>query len=505
MLGKLKEEFLQSIQKINRHFKEAQQQIARNNLLTLLTFCLCGIFLVGFLLAVTPLLIPGWSISLWHGILVALFAVFAGVSAHQRTIQAGYKTVHITVLVFMFLLLAAVMGLDLIPYANSSATLIAIAMVAVPVVFIVPFYETVGLLLVVLGLFLLVNHLFVDPVWASRNVFHGLLATGCGILLSWIVTNIRAEDNRDRQTILHQSQLDKLTGIANKYAVEKACEVYLDAAVQRPCALIVLDIDYFKLVNDQYGHHAGDRVLSAVGECIRGEFRDSDLYGRIGGDEFLILMDNTPSPKVVRDKFRHFEKALQQRILQDTNLSVTCSYGALFKAENEKLPYLSLFKMADRILYRCKREGKACGRVMSTEDYQRMVAKREVMLVVDDVEINREVLRNLFENDFEVIEATNGQEAIELIRKHHGIISIMLLDIMMPVVDGFDVLKWIKVQPDISAFPVIAISSDSKKELQSLELGVADMISKPFDPEVIRQRVANAMKLHRTQKEEAVC
>ncbi len=125
------------------------------------------------------------------------------------------------------------------------------------------------------------------------------------------------------------------------------------------------------------------------------------------------------------------------------------------------------------------------------------------LLVVDDVEINRAIIQNLFEEQFEVIEAENGLEAIEHIRKYGTDIAIVLLDIVMPVMDGFEVLKEMNRTRIISNVPVILITGedDDEKELVGYGLGVSDLVKKPFNPDIIIRRVNNVVDLYSYKKD----
>ncbi len=129
------------------------------------------------------------------------------------------------------------------------------------------------------------------------------------------------------------------------------------------------------------------------------------------------------------------------------------------------------------------------------------------LLIVDDTELSREMMKNMFQKQYEVLEAGNGQEALDLLEKEAGTINAIILDIMMPVMDGKEFLKIRNQNPVLNAIPVVVISADADEnsELKLLELGVNDYISKPFIPEVMKKRVENVMeynsRFHKLMKE----
>ena len=118
------------------------------------------------------------------------------------------------------------------------------------------------------------------------------------------------------------------------------------------------------------------------------------------------------------------------------------------------------------------------------------------VLIVDDEEINREILGNIIESEYKVDFAKNGKEALEKIHDKSAGISLVLLDILMPELSGFDVLKQLQGEGLLSEIPVIVLTSEKDSEIESLKLGAADFLTKPYDrPEVILARVRHSMEL----------
>ena len=124
------------------------------------------------------------------------------------------------------------------------------------------------------------------------------------------------------------------------------------------------------------------------------------------------------------------------------------------------------------------------------------------LLVVDDVELNRLILKNLFEEQFEVLEAENGLTALGLIELHKDNLAGVLLDLIMPVMDGFEVLLKLNENKLIEKFPVIMITGEKGEEetLTGYKLGVADIVSKPFSSDIVFRRVNNVVDLYANKK-----
>lgn len=128
---------------------------------------------------------------------------------------------------------------------------------------------------------------------------------------------------------------------------------------------------------------------------------------------------------------------------------------------------------------------------------------KEKILVVDDAEINRAILEELFKPEYDILEAENGLEAIKQLEAVEGNLSALLLDIVMPVMDGFGVLKYLSEQNMIQEIPVFLITAETSSEIamQGYEGGVVDVITKPIiDPAIVRKRVNNAIELYRSRR-----
>ncbi|MBO6133217.1 MAG: EAL domain-containing protein [Lachnospiraceae bacterium] len=121
---------------------------------------------------------------------------------------------------------------------------------------------------------------------------------------------------------------------------------------------------------------------------------------------------------------------------------------------------------------------------------------KRIVLVVDDEDVNRQMLGAILESDYEVIYAEDGQDAINQIKAHRETLSLVLLDLLMPELDGYEVLKWMKEGKTINRIPVIVLTSEKSAEVKSLQMGAADFLAKPYDlPEVILARVRHSIEL----------
>ena len=124
--------------------------------------------------------------------------------------------------------------------------------------------------------------------------------------------------------------------------------------------------------------------------------------------------------------------------------------------------------------------------------------RKDTILIVDDQEINRVILRNVFEDKYNVLEAENGEQALLLVAQYHENIAALLLDFVMPIKDGYQVLKELDEKSMLGSFPVIVITAEdsAENEVKAFDLGASDIIMKPFEPYVVHRRVQNVIELN---------
>ena len=269
---------------------------------------------------------------------------------------------------------------------------------------------------------------------------------------------------------------------------------------KKNAGVALIDLDDFKLHNDIYGHQAGDMALYTVVDIIRKNIRKTDKLIRFGGDEFLLVM-----PEVTEEVFSQKLKLIQESIYNTNvsgypNLRLSISVGGVL---TEGGSIEEAVNRADKLMYQAKAmKNKVVTQKDKREQYGKQIQIKQRILVVDDSKMNREILCEMLKDDFEIIEATNGQECVSLIEQYGKEISLVLLDIVMPVMDGFEILMYMNRNHWIEDVPVIMISSEESENYirKAFKFGVSDYISRPFDSKVVYQRVFNTIKLYAKQR-----
>ena len=289
---------------------------------------------------------------------------------------------------------------------------------------------------------------------------------------------------------------DVLTGAYNRrYFEEKVKNMSLNAGVA------VIDLDDFKLFNDTYGHDGGDLVLTTVVNVIRHYIRRTDILVRYGGDEFLLILPGIEKG-VFSQKLRMIQEKIHATHIPGFNRrKLSVSIGGVMFTHGRLEEALT---KADRLMYMAKGHKNIVVTRWEQKQNTDKMEKRNLpqLLVVDDSEMNREILKEILGKEYQILEACDGEEALKMLEQYGTEISLVLLDIIMPKMDGFEVLAYMNRDKWIEDIPVIMISSEGSESYirRAYELGASDYISRPFDAKVVYQRVINMIKLYAKQR-----
>jgi len=289
--------------------------------------------------------------------------------------------------------------------------------------------------------------------------------------------------------------IDPVTGVYNRRYFEDEIR-----NMQNSAGVAMIDLDDFKLYNDTYGHDMGDQVLCIVADVIKNCIRKTDKLIRYGGDEFLLILSDMVRG-TLRGKLLQIQEAIENATIPNCpRLKLTASIGGVI-SEDGKID--EAIAKADQLMYKAKdHKAQVITECDKTIFKKEKIQNKPRILIVDDSEFNRAILKEILEETYEIIEADGGNEALHKIDEYGMKISLVLLDIIMPEKDGFEVLKYMEEERLISDIPVIIISSEDSANYirRAYEMGVSDYINRPFDANIVYQRVSNTVKLYAKQR-----
>ncbi|WP_233549374.1 response regulator [Lysinibacillus yapensis] len=310
-----------------------------------------------------------------------------------------------------------------------------------------------------------------------------------------------------RKKLFDESVLiDELTQVYNrKYLLESLNRFYQDfKRTKQPFSISIVDIDFFKKINDTYGHLMGDQVLRDFAQYIKKNVRNLDMIFRYGGEEFVIIFpktNNVDAKKRLNELIRGFSQI--EFTHNDNNFTVTFSAG-LFTVDDMGIEISEALKEADSSLYEAKRLGRA--RVeclqMTSNTYKNNVLN---ISVIDDDIIIRSLLAQVLDSisieNFELNIKTfeNGPSFLNSAHAKEEVNHFLILDGIMPEMDGLEVLQNIKQGKSVNKYKVLMLTGrNSKYEIErALRLGADDYVTKPFNVNELRvrvERILNTLK-----------
>lgn len=285
---------------------------------------------------------------------------------------------------------------------------------------------------------------------------------------------------------------DVLTSVRNRrYYEEKLRSARMNAGVA------VIDLDDFRVFNDTCGRHAGDLALGAVATAIRSGIRSTDELVRYGCDKFVVVMPNIPSDDFTR-RLHQVSDAVHATIVPGHEyVSLTACIGGV-RIHGETVD--EGVGRAVQLLSRAK--AKAGTVVTDADSIEAFQSEKPLVLIVDDSDMNRAILNEMLKDEYCILEADNGRTALDMVDRYGDELSLVLLDIVMPGISGFEVLADLSRRSGIDNLPFIMISSEDSDDmvLRAYELGASDYINRPFDSRVVRRRVSNTIRLYAKQR-----
>lgn len=288
---------------------------------------------------------------------------------------------------------------------------------------------------------------------------------------------------------------DAVTGAYNeRYYQEKYRSRILTAGVA------VLRVDDFKAANDVYGRYAGNSVLETVAGVLRRNLGEKDRLIRRGEDRLLLLL-----PEVGQSDFGQKLEHLRLQLAAVgvpgySHLHISVSIGGVWIRDGE---VSAAVEHAERLATYAQMQKNT---VITEQQPERTAAapvhRRQSVLIVDDSELNRKMLGQMLGSRFDIAEAASGEACLQLLEQNATGISIVLLDIHMPGIDGFTVLEEMNQKNLLEQIPVIMISSEDTVDAvrRAFDLGASDYISRPFDAKVVYQRIINTIQLYAKQR-----
>ncbi len=258
---------------------------------------------------------------------------------------------------FFLILAMLVIYIDGYAYPNSPTVLVPLLILSISAFYIDYLLAFVALEAVIMVMYIVYNVFVRDWTILPSGACICLSAAMVGVYSYWVILCDHTYSAYDKRVLKDEGSRDLLTGLYNKVSFEREVKSYLAGRTEEGLGvLMIIDFDNFKRVNDNYGHLVGDEILKKFGEILKKNFRVTDIVGRIGGDEFMVLMTGSVPENIIDMRCSTIEHELQTTTIGDAG-GFSCSIGVA--VDKAKFEFDELYLFADDALYLAKERGKA--------------------------------------------------------------------------------------------------------------------------------------------------
>lgn len=357
------------------YFKSARNEIAIENMRTLQMACFFGFFVTLILLLITPLIIPEWVMTWQYYCLMPMELVFfilssSFLNAKKRTSATISELICAS---FFILLLAVFISLSIFPYPDTPQIFITICFFLIPTLLIQRYSVTLTIMGVAELIYLILGFRYKTPECMEQNLFNTVATIFFSMIIMELTTRLHVREYWTRCTFKHLSMTDRLTGLMNKGEFESTCREALENGSHKQYALLVIDLDNFKKINDTYGHQGGDVLIKHFANKLSAHFGEASLIGRIGGDEFSVMIPSLREKEDLEARINTPLRSMKGCVYESQMIRYSCSIGGAVSSVRPA-SYDALFREADTALYDVKEQGKGRYRLTVIEELPDMSA-----------------------------------------------------------------------------------------------------------------------------------
>lgn len=340
-------------------FLDCREESGRQNLRMLKKITILLVPFILFEFFFTPFLVRGWTISLPYYVLFGFVVLTAGISIfYASRPKIHYHVANTICTLFILGMFIITAWIDIFPYRNVPASFVPLLLIVTPTVFVLRFRLIIPLMAIVDLVYSIVALWYKVPRIAQSDVFTAFIGLVLGYMMTLTIVQLRIRDNNAKREYQRRCMVDPVTGILNKFSFENSLRDTLNARDEtHECALLLVDIDNMKRMNDELGKLVGDMFLENVAEFLTSIFRGSDIIGRVGGDEFMVYVRNLKSEDWLAGKCSRIQHEIKAISNENGNINMTCSIGAAV-AGKVPVSFEQMYTQADDSLYKAKTRGR---------------------------------------------------------------------------------------------------------------------------------------------------
>ncbi len=446
-----------------------------------------GLVITIALCLLTPILIPGWFISIGHLFIMGNYLFFMLLSRHLiKVVNQNVNLIRFITATYTFISLILIAYINTVPYPDKPGTLMASMMILSAALFSFSLLEAFAIFSGILISYICMTFTFKADGVIGEDLFMVISGYFLAVVVFLIVNKLRYKEFMLKSHYIRLSSYDDLTGILAKRPCEDACREYLANREGAGCAMVIIDVDNFKNINDSFGHYQGDMVLKNVGEQLEKVFLDTDIIGRIGGDEFLVLLKDIDNLDLVNKKLHHLRQVVKEAVADQLDIRVSLSLGGVL-VNPEPVRFELLYQFADKVMYMNK-QGLSGFLVKHIADL--MPSNKMILFDCDQEAI--EIFNGV--SEYECLNPSLWRQAVEIIEQGDDNIKALVLDHHKLTVEHHLMIADLKDSHLGVQVPIVLINAKSHID-KSLESVISHSVDYPLTAKKMEQLIAK-LELH---------
>lgn len=406
----------------------------------------------------------------------------------EKYLKKSAKSAYRLSVLFWFLTTIFLAFCNSFLFNNIFSTIYGIVAVLLVVVLQFPINMSIVLGCFSAVLYVLTSWFFKPHYFFSQDILISLITLSSTVGGAILINLTKKEQVANLHSFYESSTVDMLTGVVSKVETMKEIEKSIPLNPQN--ALLVIDLDRFKSINDIHGHLIGDRVLHRFGEALNDVISDNGIVGRVGGDEFVIFFNGMTSQEaevmadkllvVIRQKFAIY------------HFPVTISIGIAQSKKDDT--YSTLFSRADIALYSAKQNGRDG---FFTFDSRGGKESKKNLFIVHENKKQVQGIIDLYKDTFDIFYSDSLEETLQVVEKKENYIGLIFIEDTLLTKDCQNIINKLKTDKKLALIPKILLKDKkSSTSVNFEEKGAQGMVELPFNKEKIKNTVADILSEH---------
>ncbi len=343
-----------------KYISDNTEEVQVINQRMILTVSVLYLFVIICYNIIVPFFFAEWGVTYVYQIalIVHIPIVLFYIIRYRKKLRSP-KEIQVVSVITQLYVMAFLVVVSIVPFEKEQPAVYftPIAM-GFTVMFIYTFHTAVTLCIIEAASIIVASFIFKSTEVFNINLFAVILTLVIAVYALYVLYSNRINESWHRKKLRKMGQTDKLTQIYNRAATEMLSKEYMQANRDTNFALMIIDIDYFKSVNDTYGHQTGDTVIQTVAHIIEDAAGPDNITGRMGGDEFVIFIKAWETQNDIKRIAAEILKKAKKVEMPDDRVHISCSIGVCALPGEEWMEYDDMFSCADKALYYIKEHGK---------------------------------------------------------------------------------------------------------------------------------------------------